>query len=240
MTIIVGTEGTGCSRAAVTWAAREARRRGDRLRIVHAFDGDRRESQFDIGNEFTDVTRVLAGAVVAAARSQALGVAPGLDVQTAAVPGPVVPTLLAEATGAQLLVLGHRDRVLPGSVGRRLAAEAPCPVVVVRGRETPDGSVLCEIDDSPAADAVLATAFSAADALGCGLVVLGARTLGGRTLDGRLAPWRERFPGVPAGTVHTDRTAALVAGSRDARLVVVGSARRRLLRKSGCPVLVAR
>jgi nucleotide-binding universal stress UspA family protein len=133
-----------------------------------------------------------------------------------------------------------------GSVGRRLAAEAPCPVVVVCGRETPEGPILCGIDDSSADDAVLTTAFAAAEALGCGLVVLGApgrRTLGApgrRTLDGRLAPWRDRFPGVPAGTVHTDRTAALVAGSRDARLMVVGSAGRRLLRQSGCPVLVAR
>src|SRR4051812_2568348 len=165
MTIIVGTDGTGCSAAAVTWAAREARRRGARLRIVHAFDRDGLESRYDIGNEFADVGRALAGAVLAAARELALDAAPGVDLETGAVAGPVVPTLLDEAIGAELLVLGHRERVLPGTVARRVSAEAPCPVVVTCGREAPGGPVLCGIDDSRGADGVLGAAFAAADAL---------------------------------------------------------------------------
>src|SRR5690348_6930746 len=125
MTIIVGTDGTECSRAAVTWAAREARRRGERLRIVYVADEDWPDSRYDLGNEFGfgDAGRVLAGAVLAAARDLAAEDAPGVELETGAVAGPVVPTLVDEAVGAELLVLGHRERARLGSVGRRVAAD---------------------------------------------------------------------------------------------------------------------
>ncbi|GAA3950437.1 universal stress protein [Actinoplanes auranticolor] len=65
-------------------------------------------------------------------------------------------------------MLGSRGRggfggLLLGSVSRRVATHAPCPVVVVRGRgNVVDGPVAVGVDDSPAADTVLATAFEAA------------------------------------------------------------------------------
>ena len=91
-------------------------------------------------------------------------------------------------------MLGNRGRggfadLMLGSVSQRLAAHAPCPVVVVRGRPDPDGPVAAGVDDSPNADAVLAAAFSAAAASDGGLIILRsfAPAIPGRLSDARRA-----------------------------------------------------
>src|SRR5262249_5616860 len=145
--------------------------------IVHAFDWDWHESRFDVGSEYIDVTRTLAEGLVAEAYDRARGIAPDIDIETDTLIGQATPELLLAAGGAELLVLGNRGRggfadLMLGSVGQRLAAHAPCPVVVVRGRRNPDGPVAAGVDDSPGADAVLAAAFGAAAARGDGLIVL--------------------------------------------------------------------
>jgi nucleotide-binding universal stress UspA family protein len=253
--IIAGTDGTGSSLAAVRWAAVEAQRRGLPLRIGYAYDGDWHESRFDIGNEYTDVARQLANAVVAFARDHAREVAPNADISTETLAGHTVPRLIEAARGAELLVLGNRGRggftgLLLGSVGRRLATHAPCPVVVVRGRAAPDGPVVAGVDDTPAGDQVLAGAFEAAGSLDRPLTVMHSDrpvvpqwldempiaavithpeqdTADRLRLEQRLATWRERYPGVPVDAVLTHEGAAawLVEASRSARLVVVGAGR---------------
>lgn len=136
--ILVGTDGTAASHAAVQWAAREAQRRGLPLRIVHAFDWQWEAARYDAGAEHIDIARLLADAVVAAARDQARAVAPGLRIELDPLIGEPAPQLLAAAEeGAELLVVGSRGRggfagLLLGSVSRRVAAHAPCPVAVVR------------------------------------------------------------------------------------------------------------
>ena len=65
--IVVGTDGTASSRAAVEWAAREASRRRALLRIVHAFDWEWTSARYDTGSEYLDVARQLADAVARAA-----------------------------------------------------------------------------------------------------------------------------------------------------------------------------
>jgi nucleotide-binding universal stress UspA family protein len=249
--VVVGTDGTEAGSAAVTWAAREAQRRAVPLRIVHACDPDWPESQFDIGNEYFDVTRELAEAVVGAARQQARQAAPDIDIRTDILLGGAVPRLLEASRGAELLVLGRPGRgglggLLHGSVSRRMATQAPCPVVVVRGRDDPAGPIAAGVDDSPAADAVLESVFAAAADQGCSIVVVRSYlpvvplSLSGAAspaadlpeqdaaerdrLEKRLAPWRARFPRVPVRVVLTrdSAAAALVKESRRARLVVVG------------------
>ncbi|RSM49355.1 hypothetical protein DMB66_45145 [Actinoplanes sp. ATCC 53533] len=137
--ILVGTDGMAASQAAVRWAAREAQRRGLPLRIVHAFDWQWEAARYDAGAEYIDVARQLADAVVAAARDQARAVAPSLRVELDTIIGNPAPMLLAaaEEEDTELLVVGSRGRggfasLLLGSVSRRVAAHAPCPVVVVR------------------------------------------------------------------------------------------------------------
>jgi nucleotide-binding universal stress UspA family protein len=53
--IIVGTDGTTSSNAAVQWAAREAHRGNRLLRIVHVFDWDQQETRDHAGTEYADI-----------------------------------------------------------------------------------------------------------------------------------------------------------------------------------------
>jgi len=251
--IVVGTVGTDSSTAAVDWAAREAQRRHLPLRIVHAYDWDWHESRYDIGNEYIDVARQLAEAVTAAAARQAREAAPGIAIEAYALAGHAGVQLLEATKDAELLVVGSRGRggfagLLLGSVSQRVATHADCPVVVVRGR--PDaaiGPVVAGVDDSPAAEHVLATAFDAAAARGCALLAVraylpaiplwltGVSAVAVDTpeqdsvervqLDEQLAPWRSKYPDVPVGVLltHDSAAATLVAASHDAQLLVVGS-----------------
>lgn len=251
--ILVGTDGTAASHAAVQWAAREAQRRSLPLRIVHAFDWQWEAARYDAGTEYIDVARQLADAVVAAARVEAKAVAPSVLIELDTLIGNPAPLLLAAAEHAELLVVGSRGRggfasLLLGSVSQRVATHAPCPVVVVRGRgDVGEGAVAVGVDDSPAADHVLATAFEAAASRDTSLAVI--RTYLPATplwmgdvpavvvhtpqedaaeherLEELLAPWRQKFPQVPVEVMvsHDSPAAVLVGVSHGAQLVVVGS-----------------
>jgi nucleotide-binding universal stress UspA family protein len=253
--IIAGTDGTDSSLSAVQWAAAEAQRRRVPLRIVYAYGWDRHESRFDIGAEYMNVARQLADALLAFACDRAREVAPTARIATDALVGHAVPRLLEAAHGAELLVLGSRGRggfagLLLGSVSQRLATYAPCPLVVVRGRATPDGPVVAGVGDTAAGEHVVATAFETAATLGRPLTVMHSHplplprwladvpptalitdpeqdTAERAGLEQRLTPWREKFPGVPVEAVLTHESAAswLVEASRTARLVVVGGGR---------------
>jgi len=250
--IIVGTDGTDASAAAVTWAAGEAQRRRLPLRIVYVFDWDWRQSRFEVGTEFIDAARNLADAVVAAAYDHARQAAPDANISTDTLVGHATPQLLEISHDAELLVLGSRGRggftgLLLGSVSRRLATHAACPVVVVPGHTVGDGPVVAGVDDSSAAGEVLAAAFRAAADRGRPLTVVHSylppvpiwltdrmpaapitypqqEAADRARLDERLAPLRAKYPDVPVETVltHFSAAAVLVDASRSAQLVVVG------------------
>jgi nucleotide-binding universal stress UspA family protein len=110
MEILVGTDGTATSRAAVQWAAREAQRRHWLLRIVHAFDWNWQAARYDSGTEYIDVSRQLADAVVAEASAQARTIAPTVQIEYDTLIGNPAPRLLAAVEGADLAVLGSRGR----------------------------------------------------------------------------------------------------------------------------------
>ncbi len=161
--------------------------------------------------------------------------------------------LLAEAEGAELLVLGNRGRgglasLLLGSVSRRVATHASCPVVVVRGRgDAAEGPVIAGVDDSGMADLVLGTAFDEAFGRGCALTVVRAvlpalplwlgkvdpadaetpdqDAIEGARLAEQLASWLAKYPEVRVEVVltHQNAASALVEASKYAQLVVVGS-----------------
>ena len=251
--IIVATDGTTTSTAAVLWAAREAHRRDRPLRVVHAFDWEFDEARYDIGAEYIDVGRQFAEAVVANAIDQARTVAPRIRIEGDTLIGHAAARLLAVADSAELMVLGNRGRggftsLLLGSVSRRVATHAPCPVVIVRGHgHAADGPVAVGVDDSPAAEHVLETSFEAASGRGCGLTVVHAYLptiplwLGDvpaadvdtpdqdaderARLEQLLTPWRSKYPEVPVETMlsHDSAAAVLVGVSHKAQLVIVGS-----------------
>jgi len=262
--IVVGTAGIDSGNTAVAWAAREARLRRRALHIVHVLEWNPAEAR-DAGND-TYVERVWGSstATTAAATRCARDIAPEVDVTADTVIGHPAERLLELARDAELLVVGHRGRggfagLRLGSVGQRVAAHAACPVAVVRGLPAADGPVVAGVDDSPAADTVLETAFTTAAARAAGLTIVrsfaaerdGAEHV---LVRDQLAPWREKFPDVPVETLLTQEgvARALVGASSSAQLVVVGSRGRgairgallgstglHLLQHAGCPVLVA-
>ncbi|WP_327002197.1 universal stress protein [Dactylosporangium sp. NBC_01737] len=246
--IVVGTDGSTAGTYAVRWAAHQAARTGARLRIVcvyhwHLPGPGTSASQLDAA------AREQAAAVAATAVADARGVRPAIDVQGSAVLGMPTEALLTEAGTAALLVVGSHGRgalasALLGSVGLDMATNAACPVAVVRGRaHTAIGPVVAGIDDTPASDRVLATAFDEAYRRGCGLVAVrtvgadahaaapvpaaaattGLRTLVAVEVTEAVARMQGRYPTVPVEVELATGNAAdvLVAASRSAQLLVL-------------------
>ncbi|MFF8846258.1 universal stress protein [Streptomyces sp. NPDC015127] len=183
--VVVGVDGSEPSLHAVDWAVDEAVRHGLPLRIVHASLWERYE-----GAALTDTPRIdpdlvtehaLAEGVVAAAAQHARRRAP-LEISTGVVPEDPVSALLREAHHATVLVTGARGKgpireLLLGSVSLSLAARAPCPVAVIRGRpqnrETRNNRIVLGIG-SDTAPAAVRFAFREAAARGCELEAIQA------------------------------------------------------------------
>ncbi|MCM4084851.1 universal stress protein [Paractinoplanes hotanensis] len=261
--VLVGIDGAAPAEAALDWAVDEARRRRAPLRIVHVLEWKPVASHELSGQTYVEVIWASGNALVGAAARRAREIAPELAVRSDTLLGHPAEILTDATRDAQLLVLGHRGRggfagMLLGSVSERVAGHASCPVAVVRGRSAPDGPVVVGIDDSPAAEYVLGSAFEAAAIRASRLVVVRTpeRAPADTTLiEQDLAPWREKYPNVAveARLTCAAPAAALVEASNGARLVVVGSRGRgpvraallgstglHLLRQAACPVLIAR
>jgi nucleotide-binding universal stress UspA family protein len=156
-TIVVGVDGSAGSDAALRWALAEARLRGSRLRLVHAYETPRMPVS-DVGlgvvggmavpTGVTEETEELRRVVETEARSlidDALGRAGdeatgGLEIDRIPAHGPPAATLIESARNAELLVLGSRGRggflgLLLGSVSQQCAQHPPCPVVILPSPE---------------------------------------------------------------------------------------------------------
>ena len=130
--MVVGYDGSAGAASALDWAADEADRRAVGLKVVSV------TARPPVGSHLPGPVGGTAGARRAVERA-ADGVRarhPGLAVEGVAPAGPPAPTLLALATGASLLVVGHMGqgalaRMGLGTVARTCVNEAPCPVVVI-------------------------------------------------------------------------------------------------------------
>ncbi|HEU4425143.1 MAG TPA: universal stress protein [Pilimelia sp.] len=252
--IVVGTDGSASGAAAVRWAAREAARRRLPMRIVHAFDWSWAGVRFGGSPELLEIAQGQADITLADAVLQAKHAAPDVEAHPDAMLGEPAPALLRAAGHAALLVVGNRGRggfasLMLGSVSQRVAAHAPCPVVVVRGRhDAIDGPVVVGVDDSPAAQDALALALQVAADRGADLIAIHAyypppiQPLGydvpstvydpherdaaeQEALEACLSPWREKYPKVKIDAMVAPDAAArrLMGASYAAQLVVVGS-----------------
>lgn len=251
--IVVGTDGSGWSAAAVRWAAREAHRRAAPMRIVMAYDtgwpGPRRTAS----TESREIGNDRAEAMVKAAALQVREAAPSVAVRHEAVAGEPSAALLDAARHAAMLVVGNRGRggfasLMLGSVSEKVATHAPCSVVVVRGQpDVSDGPVVVGVNGSPSSTDVLGTAFEFAAEHNCRVLAVRAyeplsppwgpdvepivpdaqeREAAEREALGEsLAPWREKYPTVEveALVAHGNAARVLVGASHTAQLVVVGS-----------------
>jgi nucleotide-binding universal stress UspA family protein len=197
--------------------------------------------------------RRAADQLVQHATARARGVAPEVEVWGRVFNGPTAAALRHVSRDAALLVLGaHRGGVRGpgGGVAARLAGRCACPVVVVRGlleRAHADmpPRVVVGIGSGDIGAPALAVAFQAAAQRGVPLTavrawdpsrpradraVIGAppgdaEAVAARRLERALGPWRDWFSEVAVATrlVRGDPAAALVAESRGAALLVVGS-----------------
>ena len=137
--IIAGADGSPPSIDAVRWAAEQARLTGSELRVVTGWEV--RPTIYIVptyteGDYEADARRVLDQTV-----ADALGPDPGEHVKKILYEGRPARALAVAADGAKLLVIGSHGRgELPGmhlgSVASYCVHHAPCPVVVVRDRDT--------------------------------------------------------------------------------------------------------
>lgn len=180
--LTAGVDGSPESRWAAAWAADEAVLRNLPLRIVHADDWpvsvavpvDGFETQHRWSDEMlTEVTNNL--------RERH----PGLEITTQRLSARPPAALAAEASEAELLVLGSRglSRItgfLIGSVGLATIGATERPVVLVRAAEQPDDGppparigpyrdLIVGVDVNQSCDALLAFAFDEAARRDCTL-----------------------------------------------------------------------
>ena len=242
-TVIAGVDGSPSSLAAVDVAADEARLRGARLRIVHAFSRP------------ADLDPMIHG-VLAGAERRAHDRAPELEIARTVASGGTLTVLRSESRHAVLTVVGGRGRggfadLLLGSTVVQLAAHGHGPLMVVRGRADPEGPVLLAVDGSPAGAAAARFAFDEAALRGASLVALHVwntwneptpyegpadplnvvvdidqlRRRHQGLLEEAVAPWREARPEV-AVELRLERGRVrhtLLDASREAQLVVAGA-----------------
>ncbi|MEV4642922.1 universal stress protein [Actinoplanes sp. NPDC049548] len=251
--IVVGTDGTMAGAAAVRWAAAEAARRNVLLRIVHCFDWDHDSYRHGCSSDSARAAQAMADAVTTAALHQARAVAPGIWLEADAMIGDPASHLIELSDAVALVVVGSRERgdlaaLILGSVSRRVAVHASCPVTVVRGRrDVREAPIAVGVDLSPRGEMVLQRAYELAELRGCDLRVVHSYTpvispwvgtmsttaVPARLLDeaeedrlhALLAPWQDKYPQVGTTVCLTRRppASALTLASKRAGLLVVGS-----------------
>jgi len=155
-------------------------------------------------------------------------------------------TLLVEAAGAELLVVGGAGagdghRALLASVPPNASRGGPCPIVVVRDERPTVGRIVVGVDSSNAASAALDWAIDEANRNGAEIVVVHAwqrrgpadrsvrlgdlrRAEAAGLVDVAVRYCRERTMQTVRGDAPVgDPASVLVAASEGADLVVVGS-----------------
>lgn len=270
--LLVAVDGSPEARRAVSWALHEAARRRAHLVLAHAFHTDLEVlAKETLDRELAEAERVARGVDPDLSLTGRLLAGPT-----------VPALLDAARDAALLVVgsrgLGGAQAAL-GSVSLHLAGHAPVPVVVVRRRAAdppPAGRVVVGVDGSPTAEHAARLAAEEAalrgavlqvlhawrvpplswvDALGPATAAHGLQEDSARRIAERVADAvGARWPGLALEVrmVHEHPVTALVAASRHADLVVVGSRGRgaftglllgsvslEVVRESWTPVLVA-
>lgn len=132
--VIVGFDGSECSRRALEWAADECMLRRSGLVVLHVDQWNATALELAaFENEAAIEEGVLEEGVRLAEERH-----PDLRVSGRRMPPPAGASLVASTTTASLLVvgsrgLGHLQHMVLGSVSRYCVEHAHCPVVVVRG-----------------------------------------------------------------------------------------------------------
>ena len=255
--VTVGVDGSDNAARAALWAAREALLRAVPLTMVSALNLP--ENAVSLSGEPSEFAqrRRAEGAALLKLTAEALQTEfPQLVVDTQLSDLSPVRALAGLGARSELLVTGTRGLggftgLLLGSVTRKLAAHATCPLVTVRGEQpaTVLDEVVLGIGERPEqAGPAIAYAFNAAQRCGAALHAVRAwlpfaahsgqmgsyssdfteiRDEEQRSVERLLEPMRASFPDVSV-VVSVGRgnpVPILIEAARDTRLVVVGAPR---------------
>jgi nucleotide-binding universal stress UspA family protein len=136
--VVVGVDGSAASRAAVRWAAEQARLRDSQLVAVEAWEFSPLIFAADVPVALDELRSSVANHLHAVVVEEA---GTDLEVTEMVVEKAPAPALLEQCGPDDVLVVGSRGRggfagLLLGSVSQQLAQHSTCPVVIVR---PPDG-----------------------------------------------------------------------------------------------------
>jgi nucleotide-binding universal stress UspA family protein len=142
--IVVGVDGSPSSKAALKWAVRQAALTGSTIEAVTAWHippmyggyGWVPVSTADPMNFDEIAAKTLNEAIAECVHPDS-----PVRVTTKVVEGSPAQVLLDAAEGADLLVVGSRGHggfasALLGSVSQHCASHSPCPVVIIRGKDS--------------------------------------------------------------------------------------------------------
>ncbi|MGR6919318.1 universal stress protein [[Actinomadura] parvosata] len=248
--IVVGVDGSVPARAAVAWAANDAFRMHQPLRLVYAVD----RQPYQIA-KYPDADRpdqlrragqkALNEAVALVHERQ-----PSVEVTAVLEEGPPARILREQGKAAVEVVVGSRGlgavtSALLGSVSDHVADQAEAPVVVVHGGQGPvHGQIVVGVDDSPDCTPALAYAFQQAALRGSTLRAVHAwqppvqafgtelpheagedRAAREDMVTACLQPFKRQYLDVTVieDVRYADAVKALTQASEEADLLVVGS-----------------
>lgn len=183
--VVVGADGSDHSRAALEWAAAEAVRRGVELHIVHALGMPLIVSAYGGPTRFAPTEEISGQATVVLTNAVSLvqKLQPTLEVESVTALEEAPLALIRQAHPGDLIVLGTRGlgtvaSMFVGSVSVRVAAQAPCPVVIVPSDDegkpatTALDRIVVGVDDSENARRALSLAVGLAAESNAELVVV--------------------------------------------------------------------
>ncbi|GAA4990548.1 universal stress protein [Kitasatospora paranensis] len=141
--IVVGVDGSEQAGQALRWALRQAELTGAAVEAVIAWEPPYTGWGGDMTAGEKKELGILADKVLAGTIAKVQESGPRVEVHARAAEGTPAQVLLAAAADddVALLVVGSRGiggfaGALLGSVGQHCAQHAPCPVVIVRGRDS--------------------------------------------------------------------------------------------------------
>ncbi len=135
--IVVGVDGSQGAAYALDFAIKEAAIRGAKLRLISAWEIPPSVLASVVASkEFYEEFLENAVSVVREAAARVAELEPALEHEEIVVEGQAAKALLANAEGAELLVVGRRGHgsfreMLLGSISRQVVVHAKCPLVIV-------------------------------------------------------------------------------------------------------------
>jgi nucleotide-binding universal stress UspA family protein len=138
--IVVGIDGSDCSKTALSWALTESRLRRTSLTAIIAWAIPPIAVAYGLAStdeDFLESVRMAASELLDAFLADVAEETRGIEMHRAVIEGRAAEVLVEASTGAELLVVGSRGlggfkELVLGSVSHQCAQHARCPVVIVR------------------------------------------------------------------------------------------------------------